>query len=237
MIEKLSECAKVEMDKGIENIDTKEMGEVADMIKDLAEAEYYAKISKAMDESEYGEDYDYMGAYDEHDRKGYRGQPRDSMGRFTSRGGRRGGRMGFEMMPMDDYQDEEDYWRHVDMMKGRMFFPEARYDNGMQWSSNDGGRRYVSQGDSQGGSTQSQGSSDGGMRGTTSSSRYGYSHDEYMKEKQMHSGQDEVSKKKRMDKLEEYMDDLGEMAKDMVRDMSPEEKQMWKAKLNKLINM
>ena len=87
MIEKLSECAKVEMDKGIENIDTKEMGEVADMIKDLAEAEYYAKISKAMDESEYGEDYDYMGAYDEHDRKGYRGQPRDSRGRYMSRRG------------------------------------------------------------------------------------------------------------------------------------------------------
>ena len=40
-----------------------------------------------------------------------------------------------------------------------------------------------------------------------------------------------------MDKLEEYMDDLGDMAKDMVRDMSPEEKQMWKTKLNKLINM
>ena len=202
MVEKLTECANHEFDeKGVKEIDTEEMSKVAEMIKELCEAEYYATITKAMEES------------------GKRG---------------RGSRMGFEMMPMDDYQDDEDYWRHVDMMKGRMFFPEARYDNDMQWSSNDGGRRYTSQGSSQSGSTQ--GSNDGGMRGTTSS-RYGYSYDEYMKEKQMHSGQDEVSKKKRMDKLEEYMDDLGDMAKDMVRDMSPEEKQIWKAKLNKLINM
>ena len=41
MIETLTECAKHEFDKGVENIDTKEMGEVIDMIKDLAEAEYY----------------------------------------------------------------------------------------------------------------------------------------------------------------------------------------------------
>ena len=233
MVEKLTECANHEFDeKGVKEIDTEEMSKVAEMIKELCEAEYYATITKAMEESEYGEDYDISGPLEE--RKYYRGQRRDSRGRFMSGKRGRGSRMGFEMMPMDDYQDDEDYWRHVDMMKGRMFFPEARYDNDMQWSSNDGGRRYASQGSSQDGSTQ--GSNDGGMRGTTSS-RYGYSHDEYMKEKQMHSGQDEMSKKKRMDKLEEYMDDLGVMAKDMVRDMSPEEKQMWKAKLNKLINM
>ena len=91
IIEKLAETTKVELDKGIENVDTKEMGEVADIIKDLAEAEYYAKISKAMDEAEYGEDYDYRGAFDEYERKGYRGQPRSkTSGRFMRRGdGRR----------------------------------------------------------------------------------------------------------------------------------------------------
>ena len=48
MIEKFTECAKHEVECGIEKLDTKEMGEVADIIKDLCEAEYYAKISKAM---------------------------------------------------------------------------------------------------------------------------------------------------------------------------------------------
>ena len=68
-------------------------------------------------------------------------------------------------------------------------------------------------------------------------SRYGYSHDEYMKEKKMHPGQDEASKRKRSEKLDERLNDLEGMAKEMVEGMSPEEKQAWKVKLNKLINM
>ena len=51
MIEKLSECAKCEIDKGIENIDPCEMGQVTDMMKDLAEAMYYRTLMKAMEES------------------------------------------------------------------------------------------------------------------------------------------------------------------------------------------
>ena len=67
MVEKLTECAKSEMDKkGIEEIDTEEFGKVTDIIKDLSEAMYYRTITVAMEESEYGEDYDYEG------RKGYR---------------------------------------------------------------------------------------------------------------------------------------------------------------------
>ena len=50
MIEKLSECAKCEIDKGIENIDPCEMGQVTDMMKDLAEAMYYRTLMKAMEE-------------------------------------------------------------------------------------------------------------------------------------------------------------------------------------------
>ena len=51
MIEKLSECAKSEMESGIENVDTCEMGKVVDMMKDLSEAMYYRTLTKAMDES------------------------------------------------------------------------------------------------------------------------------------------------------------------------------------------
>ena len=35
MIEKLSECAKAQFDKGIDKVDTCEMGKVVDMMKDL----------------------------------------------------------------------------------------------------------------------------------------------------------------------------------------------------------
>lgn len=82
MTEKLTKCAEMEFEKGIENVDTKEMGEVVDIIKDLCEAEYYAKISKAMDEAEYGEEYDEYGPMED-GRRGYRGQPRSkSSGRY-----------------------------------------------------------------------------------------------------------------------------------------------------------
>lgn len=123
MLEKLTECAKCEMDKGIEAIDTKEMGEVADIIKDLAEAEYYAKISKAMEESEYGEDYDFEGPME--DRKGYRGQPRSSRtGRYMRRG--------YEhMMPMGDME----YMRDMDRDMGRMYYSDNSSGHNMSGSA------------------------------------------------------------------------------------------------------
>ena len=46
MIEKLSECAKSEMESGIENVDTCEMGKVVDMMKDLSEAMYYRTLTE-----------------------------------------------------------------------------------------------------------------------------------------------------------------------------------------------
>ena len=125
MIEKLTKCAEMELEKGIDKIDAEEMGEVTDMIKDLAEAEYYSKISKAMDEAEYGEDYDYKGAYDEHERKGYRGQRRDSRGRYMSRRG--------YMPMMRDYDwDNMQMDRDMDREHGKMYYTEPmtmRNDN------------------------------------------------------------------------------------------------------------
>lgn len=78
---------------------------------------------------------------------------------------------------------------------------------------------------------------DGRMYTGMKPSRYGYSHDEYMKEMKMHPGQDEESKRMRMAKLDEHLEDLEDMAKEMIAGMSPEEKQAWRVKLNKLINM
>lgn len=45
MIEKLSESAECEFAKGIECVDTEEMGKVTDMLKDLAEAMYYRTLT------------------------------------------------------------------------------------------------------------------------------------------------------------------------------------------------
>ena len=208
MIEKLSEVAKCELDKGVENIDTKEMGEVAEIIKELSEAEYYAKISKAMDEAEYGEDYDYMGAYDEHERKGYRGQPRDSRGRYMSR-------RGYEsrMMPDMDY-DEMERNRDFDRLSGKMYYSSGN----MSGSSSSG---------MSGGSMGSQGGSQGGIRGY-SESRYDRARRGYEETKAMHNSGSAEDKQLTMreaekmvnvifDELEESLSDAPKEVKDMIK--------------------
>lgn len=233
MVEKLSECAKRELDKGIEQIDAKEMGEVAEIIKELCEAEYYAKISKAMDEAEYGEDYDYMGAYDEHERKGYRGQPRDSRGRYMSRrGGRRGYEepIGYQMTPEMYHMYPAEYYRDMDRESGKMYYSGGSSNSGGSSSGGvSGGKSGISGGSmsSQGGS---RGYSDGG-RGQSSRSenaRRGYE-----EAKMMQDGSPE-SKKKSMESLENYMKELGEEMSELIGKMDSSEKSMLKNKLQTL---
>lgn len=137
MIEKLSELAKCELEKGIENVDTKEMGEVAEIIKELSEAEYYAKISKAMDESEYGKDYDEHGAYDEP--RYYRGQPRDSRGRYMSR-------RGYEMTPEMYHMYPAEHYRDMDREHGRMYYTEGGSNMGSNSMSSNSSRMYSEMG-------------------------------------------------------------------------------------------
>ena len=130
MIETLALCAKSEFDKkGVEKIDTKEMSEVIDMIKDLAEAMYYRAVTVAMEE--YGEDEEEDG------RRGYRGQPRSkTSGRYMSRGdGRRnnGGRRGYEDEVM--HYDDMEYMRDMDKGMNRMYYSDGNYSGNMSNTS------------------------------------------------------------------------------------------------------
>ena len=221
MCEPLEEAVKHELSKGIENVDAKELGEVVDMIKDLYEAKeklvkacYYKQIMEAMEEHDFEDEEEIM----DEGRRGYRGQSRDSMGRFTSRGNRGGqsrsrGRRGYEpVMMMPEEYGYEEMNRDMDMDMGRMY--------------------YQGQGGSSG-----RGGSGGNSGGYSDGSRYGYSHDKYMNERKKYSKEDPEDKKKRTELLNEYMEDFMDSAKEMISDMSSEEKQMWKSKLNKLINM
>lgn len=72
----ITQALQTEISKGIQNTDTHELGEVVDMIKDLAEARekcwkacYYKKIIEAMDDNRDDEE-----AY-EYGRRGYRKPP------------------------------------------------------------------------------------------------------------------------------------------------------------------
>ena len=219
IIERLSECVKCEVDKGIYQVDTKEMGEVADIIKDLCEAEYYAKISKAMDEAEYGEDYDYMGAYDENERKGYRGQRRDSRGRYMSR-------RGYESpMMMHDDMREKDY------MDGRMYYGGSTGGNSSNMGGSSSGMSGGSnRGYSEGGQMSSRMQRDGGE----SESRYDRAKRGYEESKNMNDTSAD-GKRKSMENLESYMKELSEDMTQFVGKMDANEKAMVKSKLQTLM--
>ena len=189
MIETLTEVAKCEFDKGIENIDTKEMGEVADMIKDLSEAMYYRTITVAMEDSEYGVDYDWEG------RKGYRGQMRDSKGRYMRK------RYTEPMYMMPEMQwnwDDMEYDRDMDKHMGKMYYTEPMTMPHHTESGYDRARRG------------------------------------YEESKAMHKDNSPESKQMKMKSLEDYTKELATDITDMVKDMSAEEKNMLRAKLNTL---
>ena len=214
IIEKLAETTKVELDKGIENVDTKEMGEVADIIKDLAEAEYYAKISKAMDEAEYGEDYDYMGAYDEHERKGYRGQRRDSRGRYMSR-------RGYESRMMPEMRwDDMEYERDIDRPYGRMGYSGSNTTSGSSMSGN----ANMGYSESNGGQYSSRMQRDS-REGRSGQMRRGY----------IEAKEKGADKQQKMKELEDYMKELSSDVTEMIGDASPEEKAMLKNKMQVLM--
>lgn len=124
MIEKLSECAKYEIDKGIENIDPCEMGQVTDMMKDLAEAMYYRTLMKSMEESsadETMEMFERLG-----DGRRFYDNYRYSNGRFAPKG--RGTRRGYDEPPYFHMTPEMyrgmEHDRDIDRNYGRMYYTE-----------------------------------------------------------------------------------------------------------------
>lgn len=117
MIEDLTSCTKEAMRNNKSKIGDYPIGDVVDMIKDLTEAEYHATITKAMEESEYGVDYDEHGEI-----RHYKGQPRSATtGRYIK-----------EYMPERDmdihlkrmYTTHDDYTRGYEEGKKSM----SRYD-------------------------------------------------------------------------------------------------------------
>ena len=103
--DKLAKKLNQHLNEDMQGADTHEVGEVADAIKDIADAKekavkclYYKQLMEAMSESEYGEDYDEEGPL-----RGYRGRSART-GRFVHRG------------------YEERMMRDMDREDGRMYY-------------------------------------------------------------------------------------------------------------------
>lgn len=209
--EKIMECVKSKVEtRGIDNVsyeEVKELGEWVDIAKDIVCYDKDMRIIEAMDEEEKYGDMEY--------RMGYRG--RDSRtGRFVHRTGR-GRSAGYtpyvHMMPpfMDGMYDEYDGMMPEDY---RMGYSEGRGGH----SGNYGGSEH---------------SENVGNRG---GSRYGESYDDYRKARRHYTETHSPEHQKEMrDKIGEVFDDMEAITVDMVKDMTPEDKQKYQLKLQKMM--
>lgn len=222
--EKIMECVKSKVEaRGIDNVsyeDVKELGEWVDIAKDIVCYDKDMRLIEAMDEEEKYGDVDY--------RMGYRG--RDSRGRFVHRTGR-GRSAGYtpyvHMMPpfMDGMYDEYDGMIPEDYRMGYSEGRGGRYGN----SGNSGNYgNNVGQ--------ESNSGSYGYSEGNRGGSRYGESYDDYRKARRHYSETHSPEHQKEMkEKIGEVFDDMEAITIDMVKDMSPEDKQKYQLKLQKMM--
>ena len=200
MIECLTEKALCELEKGTENVDTCEMGQVVDMIKDLNEAEYKAVIVKAMKKAdEEEEEYEKIllrelkEEYGEDAGRRYYDHYRYASGRFAPKG-HGSYRRGYEEPPY--YHMTPEMYRDMDRdTNSRMYYTET----GMNESGYDRAKRN------------------------------------YTETKEMHRGNTPEDKKVKMLELERYAKSLTEDVVEMVSDMSDEEKNLLRTKMQILM--
>lgn len=199
----------------LDKVDTKELGEAIDMIKDLSEAIYYCTITEAMEEGEEEEKksgkgkhgmmyyprtmpiypvemYDprYRERYNQGYSNGGNSGSNSSGGNNARGGGTRGYREG--LMPMD----------HYPMYDNDMMY--AMYERGDNRNYNDAMMRDPKEGKS------------------------GERRKMYMEGKGM------KDKNHQMKELENYMQELTQDLTEMIQDASPEEKQLLQQKISTL---
>lgn len=214
--------AKEAMNNGLASVDTHEMGEVTDMIKDLAEAEekcwkalYYKSIVEAMQEDpeEMGPDGYPMG------RRGY-DHWRYSSGKFAPAGHGHYSRAGFMPMEMmdDPWMMAEEYGDvERDRMMGRPGADRGGYSN----SSRNG----------QNGSSDGSGMGANGRMGYHGSER-GHRYDRWNEARMGYRQSKDAAHKEHMDaSAREYVVDLAESVKEVWKDADPAMKKEIKNKL------
>lgn len=136
MVECLTEKTLSELDKGIENVNTEEMSEAVDMIKDLCEAEYKAVIVKSMkkadeEEEEYNKELlrALKDEYGEESGRRFYDHYRYANGRFAPKG-KGTYRRGYEEPPYMHMYPEAEHMRDMDRDYGKMYYTESVNESG-----------------------------------------------------------------------------------------------------------
>lgn len=212
MQECLTEYAQNEFKKGIENVNTVEMAYAVDMIKDLAEAEYRATITKSMDEAKKEEEeYDKIllrelkEEFGDETGKRFYDHYRYADGRFAPKG--HGTYQRGYMEPV--YRMTPEMYRDMDReTRGRMHYTETGID-GLGTGMHD-------------------------VR--MSESNYDRAKRNYTETKEMHRTNTPQDKEAKMRDLEKYMKELSADITDLMSGMSQEEMNMAKSKLTTLVS-
>lgn len=211
-------AARDHLNCGIQGVNTHEMGEVVDMIKDLCEAEekiykscYYKTVVEAMKEEEEREEMlAKMGMSDMHGENGRMGYDhwRYSSGRFAPTG--RGHRSGYvDPERIEGWMHEEafgdDPWAKMGYSDGRGRSGGSSSRGGDYGSSNSG--------------SNSMGSN--GRMGYMGSER-GHRYDRYHQARMGYHESKDAPHKEHMDAAaREYVVDIAETVKEMWRDADP----------------
>ena len=197
----------------LDTVDTKELGEAVDMIKDLSEAIYYCTITEAMEKKDKEPQPMYYPVMYYTEKEGNTDggdMGRRNYGDYNMR--YHGG------MPYP-YYPEEEYYRDMDKMKGRMYY------NGNGGNSNSSSGNNGSSNGSTSGNSGSRGYSErpmylNEMMRDSREGRSGQSRKMYMESKEMHK-----DKASQLQELEKYAQELTSDMVEMIQDASPEEKQ------------
>lgn len=169
----------------LDTVDTEELGDVVDMVKDLEEAIYYCTITKAMEEKEKSGN---GGEKEYHYYTEYRYPERDM--------DRENGKMYYNMMPMT-YSDQ-----------GRMYYNGGNSSSGSSSGSNSSGG-----GDSSSGGSRNYSEYEYPMMRDKREGRSPMSRRTYMEAKEMH--QPKTTQMKELEKyLQELSSDIVEMIQD-----------------------
>lgn len=235
MYDSMENAIKHQIDGGLDKVNTHELYEAVDILKDLSEiklncvkAMYKTQIMEAMEESEYGEDYDENGEI-----RYYRGQPRSrTSGRFMSRGD---GRRNYRMTPEMYREYEPEYYRDLDResMK-RMYSTTSTGTSGTSRNYSDGYADGMNEGEKRGyNNGMSEGETRGYERGFSEGSRnrggrYDRARRNYEENKQGKNGQ---SDEKDMRNLETMLNEFEKELSEMLPKMSQQEKNLAKNKV------
>lgn len=154
MYDSMENAIKHQIDGGLDKVNTHELYEAIDILKDLSEiklncvkAMYKTQIMEAMENSEYGVDYDENGEIR------YYNPNRYADGRYAPKG--RGTRY-YRMTPEMYRTKEPEYYREIDMNNRRMYTTTEpsdtrTYSDGYSDGQNEGYQRGYSEGQRKGG--------------------------------------------------------------------------------------